>query len=211
MKKRFALKKLFTLKNVLFAVTITAILAMIAVPRYIQDSRNSAARNILWRIAMTERVTQLECPAPCPTNEYAFTDGLNETVEEAIKRIADFGFRPDPAVAFHIMPFAAIDGVTPPGFIAFAAHSSAGSAVYVYDTVSGGKDLDDIMEAGRKARENEVIGGLVITSSVAALFCYKYDSSNPAAPVTRNPNRVRFAPDPNDAYPARMLVTAAAE
>ena len=134
---------------------------------------------------------------------YAYTDGLSETAEAAIMKLAEIGFRPDPSVAFHIMRPGLINGVTPNSFVAFAAHNSVGSTVYVYDNNNG----QGVMEA----RENDGHGGITVTSSAAALFCYKYDESNTAAPVMKKFSATKFAPDPKDTDPARMIVTDAAD
>lgn len=97
---------------------------------------------------------------------------------------------------------AAVNGETPRGFIVFAAHNSVGSTVYVYDTIAGG--------GIREARENDVLFG-GITKSVATLFCYKYDQSKAAGDIEKKAANTKFAPDPKDKAPARMVVAVAAE
>ena len=181
MKERFTLKKIFTLKKVMVAFAVIAVLAAIAVPLYliyVQNSRNSAAQKLLQKIALAEMPIQTECPSPCPPVD-AFTDGLTETAEEAIMKFAQYGFRPAPAD---------INGEGPLGFIDFAAHNSVGSTVYVYDNI-GGVGI-------KEARENNVHGGVIIRSDVAALYCYEYDPANTAAPVRKKPTRPNLRPNP---------------
>ena len=102
------------------------------------------------------------------------------------------------------MPVASIDSVTSYGFIAFAAHNSVGSTVYVYDNISGSGVVE--------VRENdELAGGITATSAVANLFCYAYDPSDKAAPIRKRADTTKFSPAPKDLYPVRMLVTVAAE
>ena len=202
------LKKIFTVKRVTIALTIIVVLAIIAVPKYkrhIINSRNEAAQVVLQKISLSQIHT---CRADCrdDTNaccSFAFTDDVNETMEEAILRLVDFGFSPDASVAFHIMRPGIVEGVSPDSFIAFAAHNSVGSPVYVYDYVVGGNI--------KQALEDDVYSGVSINSVNSALFCYTYDPADTANPVKKKPRPIKFAPAPNEAYPARMLVTVPAE
>ena len=198
---------------------VILILVLTAVPmyqRYIRNSRNAAAQNMLRQIALAEKASRTEDCWNC--EGYSFTDGVSETAEEAISRLTEFGFRPDPYVAFHIMPpvdnnggtITSINGLplSVPleryiGFVAFAAHNSVGSTVYVFDS-AGGWGINE-------AHENDVYSGITVTNSVVDLLCYKYDPFNTATPVKKKPNSVKFAPDRKDKYTARMVVTVAAK
>lgn len=52
-----------------------------------------------------------------------------------INMLGNYGFRSDPNVAFNIVPLT--NGGTEASFVAYAAHRSAGSVVYYYDTTKG--------------------------------------------------------------------------
>jgi len=212
MKKFFKLKEVFTLKRILAVGAVIAILAMIAVTEHIKKSRNNAARDLLQQIVIAEIVIGMEC-MNCRgiTEGYVFTDGVRETAEEAVARLDKYGysFRPDPSVAFHIMPPAAVGGVTPKGFIVFAAHNSVGSTVYVYDSIRFRGN--DIAQSITEARENDVYSGITITDSAIALFRYNYDPSNTAGPVEKKLGQTKIAPAPSDKAPARMVVTVTAK
>ena len=219
MKIRSALKKVFTLKRVMIAVSVIAVLAVIATPiclRHLQYSRNKAAQDLLKQIALVEMAIEPACcvSGACPPY-YVYTDGIDESAEESVERLVQSGsffprgtgsrpkylFLPDGSVAFRIMRLGAINGVTPIGFVAFAGHNSIGSTVYTYNNI----DTIGIVEA----REGVEYGGITATSSVAPLFRYKYDPSTKT--VEWLPGEVKFGPDPKDAKPARMVVNVAAD
>lgn len=69
------MKKIFTLRNVLIVVAILAVLSMISLPRYIRNSRNEAARDLLGQIALAEMAMQTEAMACCSPPNYVYTDG----------------------------------------------------------------------------------------------------------------------------------------
>lgn len=201
-KNYAALKKAFTWKKVAIAVAIIAITAVIAVPRHINKSHIEATQLLLQQIALCQMAMQTECMGP--KDEYVFTDGIGETAEVAAGKMARYGFRPDPAVAFHIMRPPAIDGVAPKGFIAFGAHNSVGSTLYVYDNI-GGRGVTEV-------RENDVYGGgFKVTSSAFDLYCYTFDSSNKESPIKKTSIPIQFVTDPKDKTSARMVVTATAK
>jgi len=212
MKKIFASEKIKALKKIITwkkVMVVVAVLVVISVPlcyRHIKKSRNEAAQTMLRQIALAEIATQTTSCYSWPCNNYFFTDGVRATAEEALMVLARFGFRPDASVAFHIMHPGVVDGVAlddSKGFIAVAAHNSVGSTVYVYDSIA---------DAGvQEARENGVYSGVSVNDARESLFRYEYDYSNTAAPIAKKSNAVKFAPDPDDTYPARLIVTVAAE
>lgn len=174
------LTKIYGAVKTIGAIAIIAILAVIAIPlwqKYIEYSHNKSTKHLLAQIALTQMVMQPEC-GPHPFMG-VYTDGLDETAEEAVMKLVKFGFRPDPSVAFNIMRPEAINGVLPSGFVAFAAHNSAGSTIYVYDNIGS----NGIVEA----HENSEYGGVKFYKAAAVLFCYEYDASNTAAPIEKKP------------------------
>ena len=64
MKKVFSWKKTFTLKRLVIAVAIIVSLAIITAPRYIKNSRNNAAIELLQQISLAEILIQTDCIAP---------------------------------------------------------------------------------------------------------------------------------------------------
>ena len=208
MRKLFTSEKFMILKRAAIAITVAAILAMISAllyQSYVKNSRNEAARRMVELISLIQIST---CNVDCwgDSDEccsYTFTDGVSETAEAAIMRLVFWGVSPDQSIAFHIMRPTVSSGASSNSFVVFAAHNSVGSAVYVYELGRGG--------GVKEARENEVYSGISVNSARAALFCYKYNSANKAAPVEKKANPAQFAPDPNDKHPARMIVAVAAE
>lgn len=204
-KMRLGIKKIFTLKNLSISVASIAILAVIAIPRYIQNSRNETALKMLQQIALAEMALQSEDSGRW---DGVYTDGVDETAESAVTQMVQFGFRPDPSVAFHITrPGVGAYGFTPTGFVAFAAHNSNGSTVYVYDNVDGG-GVVEVRQNDTYAQESVKLSDELFDQ---ALHCYEYDPADKEAPVTRNCNATKFGPDPKDAYPARMVITVVGE
>ena len=200
------LKKIITWKKVTIVVAVLVVISVPLCYRHIKNSRNEAAQTMLRQIALAEMATQTTSCFSWSCNNYLFTDGVSTTAEETVMELAVFGFRPDVSIAFHVMHPGVVDGValdSSKGFIAFTAHNSVGSTVYVYDSIAGG--------GVQEARENGVYSGVSVNDARNSLFRYEYDSSNTAAPVAKKSNAVKFAPDPDDTYPARLIVTVAAE
>lgn len=208
MGQTFGFKKIFTRKKIAIAAVMILILAMVAVITYKkqpQNSRNEAALLLLQQIATVEILMQTKCM--CPPSIDAFTDGIDETAELAVEKMAKLGFRPDPSVAFHIMRPLGFDGMAQQGFIAFAAHNSVGSTVYVCDYY-----VDTHGEIVKiELRDKSVHGDTTVTSSTLDLYSYKYNSSKKANPVKKSSTPIQFAPDPTDQAPARMIVTVPAK
>jgi len=203
MNRRSASKKVFTVKIVIISVSVIAILAVIAVAIWqerIKNSRNEIARQCLQQIALAQMASETShCwEHSCPP---FFTDGVKQAPEAAIQIFVNFGFRPDPLVAFHIIPSGVVNDQISKGYVAFAAHNSVGSTVYTYNNI----DAIGIVEA----REGVEYGGITVIRSVAPLFRYKYDPSTKM--VEKLPNETKFGPDPKDTKPARMVVAVAAE
>lgn len=207
-------KKILTLKSLAIIAVIIIILTAIAAPQRVQDFRNKAAQELLISIALAEVAMQPEpiTPSP-PTPTYAYTDGEDETAEAAVMKLVEssfyycrnsaskYNFSPDGSIAFQIMRPGAINGKVPPGFVAFAAHNSVGSTVYVYDNIS---DLGVV-----KARAYVEYGGVLVTRSVPVLYCYNYDPLSKS--VKKNPHAIKLAPDPEDEYQPGLLVGVAAD
>ena len=134
-------KKGFTLIELMIVVAIVAILAMIAVPmyqRYIERSRNTAAQNMLQQVALAEVAFQTDSGVKATglniaTTGYLTIDVPGDSVN--VTELLSWGFRPDPNVAFKVLPPAA---ATESGFVAWACHTALGSRLFVYDNISGG-------------------------------------------------------------------------
>ena len=128
------LRKGFTLIEIMIVVAITATLAMVAVAmyqRYIERARNSAAQSLLQQLALAEAATIIEAETGgVPGGDFAFLATSADI--PAVKRLSDFGFRPDPQVGFAVLPLKS--GAS--GFVAFAAHRGTHSSMYIYDDVS---------------------------------------------------------------------------
>ena len=207
-KKRRALKKVFVIAVAVIAVLAVIDVSVIYISAAPQNSRNEAAQLLLQQIALVEKEAAAGCGLdPCPTEgrlDYIFTDGVKETAETAILKLTKFGFRPDPSVAFHIMPLPDVNGEhlgRSFGFIAFAAHNSVGSKVYVYDDIGGG--------GVSEVRGNRPYLGINVTGSPPTLFCYTYGFSDSGATVVKKPGSPRIAPDPNDSDACLVVVEAA--
>jgi len=172
MKNIFASKTAGPVKRVMIVVTIIAIIAIVVgtliQKRNIKNSNNEAAREMLKQIALSQVALMPEdCFTSCP--DYAFTDGVNETAEAAVMRLTEYGLRPNSSVAFHVARQTADKG-----YIIFAAHSSVGSTVYVYDSIAG--------EGVQEVLENDAYAD---KGSGLALFCYRYDPANADNPIEK--------------------------
>jgi len=119
------MKKGFTLIELMIVVAIIVILALIAYPmydRYIKYSRNDATKATLNLIAQAE--------AAMDNAQEADKSYVGSADPADLKLLTDFGFRPDPNVAFNIQ-------TTPDGgFVAFAGNITPGSPIFVYDNTN---------------------------------------------------------------------------
>lgn len=127
-------RKGFTLIEIMIVIVIVAILAMTAVAmyqRYIERARNSAAQSLLQQLAVAEAASLVEAEVDSVLlNSFIFFSTTADVAE--VKRLVDFGFRPDPQIGFAVVPLKS--GAS--GFVAFAAHRGTNSLMYVYDDVS---------------------------------------------------------------------------
>lgn len=127
-------KKGFTIIEIMIVTAIIAILAMAAVAmysRYIERAHNSVAQSLLQQLAVAEAATAIEAESGnIDISGFVFFADKTDTPE--VKKLTDLGFRPDPNIGFAVIPLRS--GAS--GFVAFAAHRSVNSLVYVYDDVS---------------------------------------------------------------------------
>ncbi|MDL2260400.1 hypothetical protein LJB99_05975 [Deltaproteobacteria bacterium OttesenSCG-928-K17] len=222
MKKILASKKSKVALYIAFAVMVLlALSAAILYPKYVQNSRNEAAKLLLEQIALAEMAIECGC-CYCKCNfggpVYIHTDDVDKTAEEAVMELAKWGsgwgssephpydFNPDPSFVFHIMRPLGVNDYGEPlrGFIVFAAHNSAGSHVYVYENIAG--------EGIKEVHENGVYnGGITAADFKDGLFSYEYDHSGPELSVKKSAKPAQIAPDPKDASPRRMIVVVPAE
>lgn len=121
----------FTLIEVMIVVAVIAILAMIAVSsytRYIEHAKDTAAHSLLQHLALSELTLKTHIDEG---ESFIGVSGTGADAAMAIKRLGQYGFRPDPMVGF-----AAIEHITSEGdFILFAAHRSVGAPIYIYDFI----------------------------------------------------------------------------
>lgn len=145
-------KKGFTLIELMIVVAIIAILATIAVPmyqRYIERARNSASQSLLHQLALAEEAYNVDHGVYITNLANNFPiDGINRTGGTAL---GAYGFRPDVSVGFNVFQAGADgnadgditdDGEALAGYVAYAAHNSVGSRVYVYDSFGSSGVVD---------------------------------------------------------------------
>ena len=119
----------FTLIEVMIVVTIIAILALIAVPKYltyVERGRESAVQSLLRNLAMAEMMVKSNA-------EYDIFLPVTDPVGAAnLIKLAEYGFRPDPQVGLAGIPY---NGEEAGGFLLFAAYANQGARIFVYNFV----------------------------------------------------------------------------
>ena len=128
------MKKGFTLIELMIVVAIISILATIAVPSYqgyIERARDTAAQAFLKQLALAQEM--------CNIDKASYVDIAHVSV------LTDYGFRPDPDVAFTMSIPVATEGT---GFVAYAAHNSISGKIYIYNSMRGGAAPYSITEPG---------------------------------------------------------------
>jgi len=119
----------FTLIEVMIAVAIMAILAMIAVARYqsyLERSRNAATQSLLHNLATAQMALKTS------PGEEDFLP-VNDAVGPGhLSQLAGLGFRPDQQVGFAAIAF---DGEDIGAFILFGAYCQPKAQVFVYNFI----------------------------------------------------------------------------
>lgn len=164
---------------------VIAVLALIAVPaylRYVERSRDSDTQALLQQLMLAEISLRTEANGV----SFALVGGQAQADLDELKRLFDLGFRPDPRVGFAVLESVDADGQAQ-GIIAYAAHDTIGSRLFVYDNAA---------PPGARA----VPAGAVFPPTYDhRLFMFKFDSAGnftPTGELHLTDNLVSAVPPP---------------
>lgn len=140
-------KKGFTLIELMIVVAIIVILATIAVPMYghhIKRARNIAAQSLLRQLTLAEDAYNADFGRYI--TDIAAQVTVNGVPMSGMEALGEYDFHPDANIGVFLGP--PTDGANPvAGYVAYAAHNSYDSKLYVYDSVGGSSGVLEVAAA----------------------------------------------------------------